>query len=265
MTAWTALLRKDLRLMRPMAWAAGIGVVVLYGAFLYLALRYHSGAATVMALMVLGVHALAPPVYTYIGLGREWRKSAPLWLHLPQPGWMLLASKLVTSYVLTVGTFLIAGLGAIWVLAWDRPAFTRLLDWADPSVLRFDLQVAVWSTVTVFGFALYAACWALAISVWMQALKHPFGRWRWIVGIVLVLLATWGLGGFQASGVYDRLFHWGAIPIALRVPGAVVDAPVDAIPLHVFTVYAGDIVFDLLVCAILFALSAWVMDRRIEV
>lgn len=265
MSPWLAIVRKDLRLTRAHDLVSLIGIVIVESLLLYVAYRTHSGVATVLSFFLLGLHAFALPVYVYMSLGREWRKTSPLWLHLPQPGWMLLGSKFVCGLVQMMVSFVVTGLFSVWLLAVDNPNMVVLTHLGDPQVLRFDLQVAGWFTAAVFGFALYMAVWGALISVVMRSVRHALGRWRWLIGIALVLLATWGMDGLQQTAIYDTLFHWGAWSVALTLPVHLFGRPGGPATVSLFNVYAGDLLFNALLFAVLFTVSAWLLDRRAEV
>lgn len=265
MSSWLAIVRKDLRLTRAHDLVSLIGIVIVESLLLYVAYRTHTGAATVLSVFLLGLHAFALPVYVYMSLGREWRKTSPLWLHLPQPGWMLLGSKFVCGLVQMLVSFVVTGLFTFWLLAVDNPNLTVLSRLGDPQVLRFDLQVAGWFTAAVFGFALYMAVWGGLISVVMRSVRNALGRWRWLIGLALVLLATWGMDGLQQSAIYDTLFHWGAWHITFTLPAHLFGRPGGPATVSPFTLYAGDLLFNLLLIVALFSVSAWLLDRRAEV
>ncbi|WP_067935936.1 hypothetical protein [Alicyclobacillus kakegawensis] len=265
MSSWLTILRKDLRLSRNNDLVSLIGIVVIESLLLYLAYRTHDGGATALTLSLLLLHAFFLPIYVYMSLAREWRKTSPLWLHLPQPGWALLASKFASGLIQMLISFCVTGLGTVWIVAVDDAHLRALARITDAQIFYFDLQLACLLTAAVFALAIYMAIWAALVSLVMQATRHQLGRWRWLVGLGIVGLGTWGVGALEHSRPYHWLSDWGRWPITLTVPDRWTWPGHGPHTLSLYHFYAGDLLWSLVLLAVVYAVCAWLLDKKVEV
>ncbi|MCL6632552.1 MAG: hypothetical protein K6T63_07930 [Alicyclobacillus herbarius] len=265
MPAWVAVLRKDLRMTRNNDLVSLIGIAVVESLMLYLAYRTHNGAATMLSLFLLVLHLFFLPVYVYMSLAREWRKTSPLWLHLPLPGWALLASKFTSGLIQMLISFCVTGIGTAWIVAVDKPGLGALMRISDVQILYFDLQMGCLLTAAVFALGIYMTVWAALVSLVMQATRHQLGRWRWLVGIGIVGLGTWGVAALNSSKFYHWLSDWGLWRFTISLPDRLQSTGHVPHTLVLFHLYAGDLVFSVVLLALVYAACSWLLDRKVEV
>ncbi|MCL6626596.1 MAG: hypothetical protein K6T68_08445 [Alicyclobacillus shizuokensis] len=265
MSSWLTILHKDLRLTRNDDLVSLIGIVVIESLLLYLAYRTHDGGATALSLSLLLLHAFFLPIYVYRSLAREWRKTSPLWLHLPQPGWALLAAKFTSGLIQMLISFCVTGLGTVWIVAVDDPRLRALVRITDVQIFHADLKLASLLAAAVFALAIYMAVWAALVSLVMQATRHQLGRWRWLVGLGIVGLATWGVGALENSKLYHWLSDWGRWPITLTMPNSWARPGHGGHTWTLVHLYAGDLLWSVVLLAVVYAVCAWLLDKRVEV
>lgn len=275
MNGWLALLNKDVRQMR--AWVlAGLACDVLIGSLLVDA-AYSSGrgAAVAGGLTVLWflAHALYLPVYMLMSLAREWGKSVQIWLSLPRGGWTLLASKLISALAAMLASlFTTAAFGA-WVACaglhrLQVEAVMRGFSQANPTLASVLLtpaefwtevvRLAGFGALALLAFGLYAGFWISLASAGAQAVRHSLRKARWLAGLAILLIPTWGLTELQRWSVYRQAVRWGRFEVVIWAPDRL-HGPV-SVPL-----FTGQLLAFLLVLAAVYLASGWLIDRKVEV
>jgi len=130
------------------------------------------------------------------------------------------------------------------------------------NIFSFIIETGIYTAVFTVAASIYIGAWATFISVVSAAARNLLGRYRWLAGIAAFVIATWGIGQLQQTWFYQQITRWGQLSIRLHnfpeIPAANIHPFLDQI-------YAGQILFYFLVTAILFALSVWLVDHKIEV
>ncbi|MFA4884801.1 MAG: hypothetical protein WC601_03340, partial [Desulfotomaculaceae bacterium] len=139
------------------------------------------------------------------------------------------------------------------------------------SLLPFIMEVGFYAAVFTFAASIYIGAWATLVSVTTALAGNILGRFRWLAGIVTFAVATVGLGKLHETGFYKLITHWGPLNIRLlslpKISGDFrthISANFDA-HMYLGQFYAGEILFYFLLTAALFALSAWLIDHKVEV
>lgn len=258
MKTWSSLLRKEYLLNRSLI--LGVLLIILGTNLLvgFLEYRYDNpylGIGFCVLLISQSIWYL--PVFLFTSLSKEWKSTAPLWLHLPQSGWQLLAAKVLAGLVAMVLTLLFLGLLSIWT-AWEEISlilsdytlpFSYLVPWG--AYLAFLLIIT----------SLYMALWAMMASVAMASVKSFLKKGHWLVGLAVLLLPTWGLNTLNQTSFYRSLTHWGAFQIHLPYPETFMEFG----KLFTFNFFTGEVLFYLALCAGLFYLAGWLLDHKVEV
>ena len=102
MNACLNLLRKEYRMTRNSALLT-LAILIIGGLWLvYLSYRYNIGIVLAPAGMLLAILPFYPAIYILKSLAWEWKVTPHLWLHCPQPAWMLLSAKLGIALLQTL-------------------------------------------------------------------------------------------------------------------------------------------------------------------
>lgn len=256
MKVWSSLLKKEYLLNRTLV--LGGFALLLIGIFFDLYLHVNSrypvaGMGTGLALMAVGLHIWYLPIYVFTSLSKEWKHTSHLWLHLPQSGWQLLASKIITGLGAMLVSFGVTSIFALWI-AQDEIAMLAI-PW--PIIIQYGLYLSF----ALFIYSLYMALWAMMFSVTMATVKRFLKKGTWLAGLLVLLIPTWGLSKFVSTKAYSALVHWGVININLPAPVQYEHA----LDVHHLSLYTGEILFYILLMAALFYLSGWLLDRKVEV
>ncbi len=259
MGTWVSLLKKEFKMTRSsVLW--GLVIVIAAGLLeLYLAYQHSGPAATVLAIVVVGLHIFYLAIYMLKSLSNEWN-NAHLWLHLPRSGWSLISAKLASGLIAMLLSLIITCIFAFWVAAVEFKIFTQVYD---PQITE-----AVWSIILNYGWvvvmlfiagAIYNGLWAMMISVAMASTRNFIKKGRFFIGVGVFLIPTWGMGAFQETIAYDLLVKWGAINIPLTALNSLEHVYVQQ------TIHVGEILFFTLVMAAVFYFCGWLLDNKVEV
>lgn len=255
MTAWFALLKKEMRLGSRGFFTVLILQLSLFSFVVYEAVRSQSTDAVVaVGFVAIMAHIFYLLGYMIVNLFLE-RKTFHLWLHNPLPAWSLLAAKL-TSGILYMTVSMIISCAYTWIgYIINFQKFIRLTEefhlYRNGFFVIFHLYL-----VAVFIGIIYLFFWCL-----YQVLKTRLGKWVWAVVIAGLFILPYLLGKIADTGILSFLTNWGRIPQSVWnywLPRGF-SIGMDS------AVYVGDYVFDFLLAAVLFYLSAWLINRKIEV
>lgn len=270
MSAWSNLLQKEYRMTRNSA-LISLAILLAGGLWLvYLAYRYNMGVIIVPSAFLLVLLLFYPAIYMFKSLAWEWKVTPHLWLHCPQPAWMLLSAKLAVALLQMLVIILIAA--ALLLLGvYVSPMPLEVGGLALPSLFSFIIEVGFYTTIFTVAVSIYVGSWATLISVVNHLAGSILGRFRWLAVIVVIFVAVAGFGQLQETRLYDLITHWGLISISLQsLPGLAQELgahlSLDA-GLHnaLGQFYAGEILFYLLLTVSLYALSAWLIEHKVEV
>jgi hypothetical protein len=270
MTSFITLMKKELRLMRN--YALGVLVAVIIVGLLDIRLAYDTqiGAASMLLGGVLMVQGLYLPFFIWISLRKEWRRKGVVWLHLPQSGRTLLFAKLLSGFVYMLLTLLVTALILLWVVSVDTQNLTlaRLQSKGFPAAMQQEGSIYIaaihnvphllWLAIPfVLYMGLYIGIWVMTMSISVQACKHVLRKARWLVGIGIALIATWGMSTLESWDVYQHLFNWGLVSFHFTEFSGMHITPLPF--------YVGQVVNDFIVMALLFTLCSWLLDKKVEV
>lgn len=258
MKTWSSLVRKEYLLNRNLVRGGFLLVIISFLLAYYLKFRYQSpnpGLVLLLPLASLWIWYL--PIYLFTSLSKEWKYTSHLWLHLPQSGWQLLAAKFLAGLPAMLSSMIFYGLLSTCI-AWEN-LMPLLSAYSVPFSLV--LQWAAIFLVFTLAASFYLGLWAVMASVAMASVKSFLRRGRWLVGLGVLLLPTWGMGSLANTSVYQSLTHWGAFQVALPLPQEFIHLS----QAFTYTLYAGEVLFYLLICAGLFFLAGWLLDYKVEV
>ncbi|MCD9025232.1 hypothetical protein [Cohnella silvisoli] len=190
-------------------------------------------------------HVLYLPTMLFISLRTE-TDQLHLWLHNPRSASALLLSKVLNGLVMSVVSLVV------------------LYSMAGSLIIsRFHLIEAYWTDTWMAGVLifLHILMISIMIGVWVillwsiyHALKNRIGRWTWLALLGAVLIPSWIGALFDSSNLYKQLTQWGSLE--MNFPTFSIDP---------ILVYTGEYLHHLIVIVGLFYLSAWIIDRKVEV
>jgi hypothetical protein len=260
MNAWLNLLQKEFRMTRN---SALLSLAILFIGGLWLVFLSYSRSIGIIfapAAVLLVILLFYPAMYILKSLAWEWKVTPHLWLHCPQPAWMLLMAKLAIAMLQMLVIILItAGLLLLGISINTNPEQLGGIS-ISSSLLPFVVEAGFYAAVFTIAASIYIGSWATLISVANGMAGNILGRFRWLAGIAVFAVATVGFGQLQQTWVYRQITHWGSFNIGMHnlplVPRTNIAAG------HLF---AGEILFYFLLTLGLFALSAWLIDHKVEV
>jgi hypothetical protein len=270
MNVWWNLFQKEYRMTRNSAFIS-LAILLIGGLWLvYLSYRYNLGVIFVPAAFLLIVLLFYPAIYIVKSLAWEWKVTPHLWLHCPQPAWMLLSAKLANA-LLQMLTIMVIAAGLLLLGVFISPSLEQLGGLAPSSLISLIVEVGFYAAVFTVAAGIYIGSWATLISVLNALVANILGRFRWLAGVAVLIVAVVGFGQLQQTRIYELITRWGQIELRLlslpEVAGnfrAQMSASFEP-NMALGQFYAGEILFYFLLTAALFALSAWLIDHKVEV
>ncbi len=291
MSMWLTMLKKDIWMLKNQ-WLGFLGGAVIVTA---LVLSAHSlgivdAARTAVAVGVVltGSLLVVFPAQLYRGMNQEIKGSAALWLQTPKSGWAMYGSKLISSLIASLLYFVISYFLALAlfhsvnithslppvhyqtqthgnaneILMTQHgtplnvgPVYLSVLAAQIPRILFFAMTF-------LFCFGLYLSLWLALIYLSVRAVKSQFKKLSWLVGLGVVLVATWGLGGLKSTALYAQAFGWGRVAVLDLFPSDVRTL----LARHLIgTIVIGHFVFDAIIGVVLFSVTGLITDRYLEV
>ncbi|MCR8629878.1 hypothetical protein [Paenibacillus radicis (ex Xue et al. 2023)] len=260
MKVWWSLFKKELafgtRWSGPI-WIYLCIVLILGGLSVFLSYRFQSGFFSNFWLFIMYLHFFAPAAYMLISLRKE-RKLDPFWLQLPLPGWKLLAAKYAAAFVEFVSGLLVSTAFFLWVQAVEKTG----VEWLSGEENRIEINVEAQKILIVINGSnltlvveFISIAFAMAISLVLlyltaAALRNRFGRWNWPLAVLLFIAVSTLEFFFEQTAVYRYLFFWG--DPAVDGAGSLFKS-------------SGEQLWIWLNMAVFLYLSAWLLDRKVEV
>ncbi len=268
MQPWLMMFKKDLRMSKLslIGFCVLIAVSLLFVSISYTNERGSAFAIGLMA-MLMGPIILYFPVHLLLSLRHEWHKSAPIWLHTPISGYGLLLSKAVVGLIYFLACLIIMILFGYWISQIGLHRWIAPLGDIHAQTLQ-SLIPDIW-TVILFGLlgivaiGIYMGVWAALISVSMQSVKNQWSKFSLLLGVIIFLIPTWGFAELSRVSFLRQVLRIGQIDIPFRVQISSTAPMVD----HVghLTLYTGTIIAYVLVVSVVFYLTGWLLDKKVEV
>lgn len=268
MKAWLALLRKEIYSNKNlMIW----GLIVLFGAGLldiYKSYQSTDPISIVMVITVTCLHIFYFPIIFLSSLIKEWKYTAQIWLHLPQPGWQLLSAKFVASIIAVVISYCFTSLFVLGAVL-DISGAQNLT--VDGLLVLENIGTLSWSGIygnwALLGIAItavsaYWAVWLLFLFMIIRTAKRFFKKGLWLVGIIALVIIFKGASLIENMSWYDALANWQRFDVSLFSMSSKMSLIIKNISLPFQT---GKVLFLALIMAILFGVSSWLLDHKVEV
>ncbi|WP_377890459.1 hypothetical protein [Alkalihalobacillus sp. R86527] len=256
MKNWSGLLRKEFRVTRTLLLGAmAFDLLVMVGFFLASARWEFPYLTTIIGGVLAFMHVFFLPLYLLISLNSEGSKLH-LWLHNPQSGTRLLGAKIMNGLLA-----LSVSLGVVSVL-------TLVAYYTEPS----DLQLPI-DNVWLLGFYILAVILAANISmgVWLtfywtfyQVLKTYIRRWALLLVLMLIGLISWFGGWFSGTRLGEVVMEWGYVQFptafSMEFSQQEFDFSTSTVPFPI-----GSVIFDAIILVVIFFITCWLLDRKVEV
>jgi hypothetical protein len=260
MSPWLGLLKKEWRISK--LWIlTTVGIVIAVNIVAYLlALKYDEPVAMfVPSLIVTSLHAFYMLIFMALSLQTE-AKRLHLWLHTPQPAFRLVSAKLLLAFgSLLVSLFVsalftyIASLGIkeryFHEAMWNYGLFIKAGVLAVLSIVLLSIHLAVWG---VFYWVIYRIC------------KQMVPKLSGLIATLIYFLFGWLFSLFMRTNVYEWLTGWGKIAMPgitfkyNTTDGWIMIEKMGTMPI-------GVIVFYGIMAVLVFCVSIWLIDRKVEV
>ncbi|GGH74022.1 hypothetical protein JOD43_000190 [Pullulanibacillus pueri] len=266
MDAWWHLFKKEFRLGMPAMLFTIIAFVVIVGLAGYFGIKHGQGTepAIIAALILIPIHVFYLICYMFDSLQKE-RKKLHLWLHNPLPGYSLLLAKLVSGLMaMTITLFLCCVV--VFIGLNFQNDFREIFDvFTWPNII----STGLFSLINIYLLALDFCIWFIFLWVIYRMLSRRLGGLiSFIISLALFCLLVYLENLLAKTHVYDVLTHWGRISIVDIVSGFNFNFSLDPgshIPADTTAFYLGSYVFEAIIVIILFLISSWILDKKIEV
>jgi hypothetical protein len=261
MYAWLNLAKKELRMARTSLFVT-LGALIIIGLWLIYLTQEHNVAVFIApAALLLGVAALLPPFFMFYSVTQELKHTPNLWLHCPQPAWMIVSAKLMISLIATTLILLIEAAFIYWALfSFDNiipPGTDKQI------VFMFVTEVGIYVALGIIAGGIYMSSWATLIATATAAARNILGRLKWLAGITVFIISTWGMANLGESMLFQTLTKWGQFNVPIRSLANFM--PAQAYHFNGIPIHAGQIIFVIVVTITVYALSAWLLDNKVEV
>jgi hypothetical protein len=268
MQSWLMMFKKDFRMSR-LSLIGFCGLIVLSALLVSIGYTYAHGTEIAIGVLslLLGPMMLYFPVHMLLSLRHEWHRSAPLWLHTPFSGYLLLLSKMAVGLIYWIASLLVVGVFGYWIanISIGKPGDSfQHESVANPQALFYDIRLAfLFAFLAMIATGLYMGVWASLISTSMQAVRNRWRKLSILIGIIIFLIPTWGFAALYHLEFIRNLLHVGGFQLSIQLQEfSETTGFGQTIPV---TFYAGEIVFYILVVSAVFYITSWLLDKKVEV
>ncbi|WP_044894686.1 hypothetical protein [Bacillus alveayuensis] len=259
MNKWKGLLRKEFHISKT-GILVSIALVIAVHLIAYIfSLKYNDPLIMfIPSIVLVALHSFYLTVFMYVSLQAE-AKHLHLWLYTPHSAFNLLAAKLLTGMVGFLFSFSISGMFAYIGLLNLRGVYIAEETWETMLILKSGLL----SGISIALFAIYLAIWLVFYWTIFQTLKRFMAKFSFLAVVIISFLIAWLGNSFQKTVLYEKLTKWGYFDITF-VKNVVVNnkhvivEKARELPIGMFVYYS-------FIAIGLFALSAWLIDRKVEV
>ncbi len=259
MNSWLNLIKKEYRMSRKSILAILV-MMLIVGLWLMYSNRQHMGIIFAPASLLVFFALVYPAIFMFSSVSKELKNTSHLWLHCPQPAWMLLTAKLLMAVIYMLLFLLLAASGVyigLFLGQWPHGA-----SMTTEQMALIITELGLYASLAITVAALYLASWSTLIVVVSATVRNWLGRFHRLASLAVFLVATWGMGWVYNSWLFTRVTQWGSFeikPLSLRylsLASQDFGGPV---------IYTGQIVAIILAIVAIFALATWLIDNKVEV
>lgn len=246
--------------MSRMSFLTISAIILIAGLWLMYSNRQHLGIVIAPASLLVILALFYPAIFMLNSVSKELKNTPHLWLQCPQSAWVLLSAKLIPAITHAIFFLILAGGAAYMALFFSLwPIHSNSITTEQAALIITEL--GIYAGLAIVGSSLYLAAWGTLMAVASATVRNWLGRFRWLAGLAVLLVATWGVGWLHNSWLYTQVTKWGRfdlMPMSLK--GIAPDHSFAG-----FEIYTGEIVAVFLVTLAVFALAAWLIDNKVEV
>jgi hypothetical protein len=265
MNAWLHLVKKEFRLGLSAFLTPIVTFLILTGIAAYLGYRYGFVWEAVVAasLFATGFQVFYLVYYMLNSLQTE-RKKLHLWIHSTMPGYGLLLAKLVAGFISMILTLFVTGT-------------TLLIAINQSAAISEQLQMVNKASAGLVGgshlllFSLYFGVWIIFYWFIFMLLNRNLGTFLSFLATLAVFVAVTTIyNWFQDSVVYEALTNWGEIHISGITESISISTNLETgtevlTEVGQLSFFIGSYVFETVIVILLFVVSCWMLDRKVEV
>lgn len=239
-----------------------LAMVIIAGLWVMYSNRQHMGIIIAPASLLVPIALFYPVFFMLNSVSKELKNTPHLWLHCPQPAWMLLSAKLLTAVSHTLLFLALAGSAAYIALFFGQwPSHsTNIITTEQAAYILTEL--GLYASLAIIGISIYMASWGTLIAVASATARNWLGRFRWLAGLAVLLVATWGMGWVHDSWLFAQATKWGSFKIKPHTLSQIIPANQGFDGIQIYT---GEIAAIIIATLAVFALAAWLIDNKVEV
>ena len=260
MNAWWNLLKKEYRMARTST-AVHLGIIIIIGLWVVYSNLNRPNVVLASASFLVIFAAFYPAIFMLKYINKEIKHGTHLWLHSPQPAWMLISAKLAMALAVMLSILLLITL-FVYITIFSAPEHTGIIL---ENLALVSKSVGFYLFLAIIGFSIYIASWSTLIIVVTASARKMLGRYKWLAGFATFYLGTWGVGKLQQTWLFDSLTQWGPFKINLVNINQLPANNHYSFPFTDIQLYAGQIIIPIILSLALFALSSWLLDNKVEV
>ncbi|MDG5787050.1 hypothetical protein QA612_06060 [Evansella sp. AB-P1] len=268
--SWTSLLKKEWKASSTMF---GIGLLALLTIYLliYFGMGHYSPFLLLLAFAAIFAHLLAVGLDLLGSLRKEWKENTVyIWMNLPLPGWQLLLSKLLITFIQFVVSLLITLVFTYIFINRAIDLFQQRVNGQEHAIAMETVRSTFIEMVPYFLLVIPFISVLLALGVafifLMSKVTRPFGG---VIGAVLIGGFFYGYILLIHTNLFATMTHWGfirnfAFPEQIMFQGGS-ETAIDVGQEILHPLYIGQIFFGVVVLFGMFVLLSWLLDRKVQV
>ncbi|WP_042462141.1 hypothetical protein [Neobacillus dielmonensis] len=258
MSAFQGLVKKDFAISKVwfFSWIILISLILCLPMALEIYLHSPLSFLPMVVVLVLLFHAVFLPCMLLSMLRLEGKTQ--LWLYNPQSSRSLLLSKLTVSLVYqVVAQIYLTAVGLVIYHFYKNEIHIESSDLFDGAVI---------ANAGLLLFSLYVSCWALLYWTIFHSLnKFPaIKNWRWLVILLLFFVYNAISTFFGKIEPLKEFVHKWTIPVLAGVHTSYKQDGWE-IRLNAMDIPVLGILLYALIAIVLFLISCWLLDRKVEV
>ncbi len=252
----SGLFRKEFRLTRTLLLGVlTLDLLIMIGFFLASPSWEIPYMTAIVGGVLTSLHFFFLPIYLLISLNTEGR-NLHLWLHNPQSGRSLLGAKVLNGLVA-----LLLSLGIVGILS-------VLAYFLENSAVELPIEnvwlLGLYFLIVIIAGSLYSGIWLTFYWTLYQVMKTYIGKWALVLIFGIAAVLSWLGSWFSETTLSKTLTEWGTVqlptPLDISVSQQEFDLSVSTFPFHI-----GSVVFDVITLVVVFLISCWLLDRKVEV
>lgn len=264
MNIWFHLFKKEVRLGLPafLLPIVSFFIVAVVTAILGSRAGFTAEAVTGVAMGATGLLVFYLIYYLMYSLQAE-QKKLHLWLHHTLPGYALILAKVAAALLSLIVTMLITGSTLLISMA-QAGIIGDFFTWGDT------VKLSAFFSMHIILIALQFAVWF--VFYWMIYLlltRRLNTFFSFLLTFLFFIIVNGIYGKFSETRLYSVLTNWGEINISGIMQSFhfsfMAEDPNFMSEMGQITLFFGSYFFQGIVVIGLFILSAWLLDRKVEV